>query len=61
VGTVTLLSLGLGFDKPRSRVLVLLHSGREEVSLGVSMGCWRDWGEVEGELGRRELDGWRIE
>jgi hypothetical protein len=36
VGTGTLLSLGFGFDKPRSGVLVLLHCGREEVSLVVS-------------------------
>ena len=36
VGSGTLLSEGLRFDKPRSGVLVLLHCGREGVSLRVS-------------------------
>jgi hypothetical protein len=41
VGSGSLFTLRLGFDKSRSGVLVLLHSGREGVSLGISMllGC----------------------
>ena len=37
MGSGTLFSEGLRFDKSRSGMLVLLHRGREGVSLGVSL------------------------